>query len=172
MVPSWLDMAVALVVIGGAFRGYKRGLVREGMAFLGLLGGMALAARWHSDAAGALRPFVGGGALADGIAYLGIVLITLGCATLLTLAIRKLMHILFVGWLDGTAGALFGAGQGAVVAALGLFLLVKFQLFGLDKVVKGSDLAMLILGVLPGAMGFLPPELGSVAHFFELPKQP
>ena len=172
MIPSWLDMAIALVVIAGAFRGYKRGLVREGMAFVGLLGGMALAARWQSDVARTLRPFVGGGALADGIAYLGIVLVTLGCATLATLIIRKLMHVLLVGWLDRVAGALFGAGQGAIVAAICLFLLVKFQLFGLDKVVKSSDIAMVVLGILPGAVALLPPDFGSVAHFFELPRQP
>ena len=171
MVLNWLDMAIAVLVIGGAFRGYQRGVVREGMAFAGLLGGMALAARWHVDVAQGLRPWIGGGALADGISYLGIVLVTLGCATVLTLAIRKLMHLLLVGWLDRAAGALFGAGQGAIVAAICLFLMVKFQLFGLDKVVKGSDLATVILGILPGAMGLLPPELGSVAHFFELPRQ-
>lgn len=172
MMPSWLDMAIALVIVGGAFRGYKRGLVREGMAFIGLIGGMVLASRWQSDVARTLQPFVGGGALAAGIAYLGIVLVTLGCATLATLIIRKLMHVLLVGWLDRVAGALFGAGQGAIVAALCLFLLVKFQLFGLDKVVKGSDMAMVVLSLLPDAVGLLPPEFGSVAHFFELPKQP
>jgi membrane protein required for colicin V production len=169
---NWLDLAIAFLLVSGAFRGYKRGLVREGMAFAGLLGGMAIAARWHAEVADALQPFVGGGALADGLAYIGIVLFALGCATLLTLALRKLMHLLLVGWLDRVAGAVFGAMQGAVVAALALFLLIKFQLFGLDRVVIGSDLAMAVLGILPGAIGLLPPELGTVAHFFELPRQP
>ncbi len=172
MALNWLDIGIAFLLVGGAFRGYRRGLLREGMGFLGLLGGMVLAGRWHSDVAAILHPFVGGGALADGIAYVAIVMVAVGCATLVTLAIRKLMHVLLVGWVDRVTGAAFGAAEGAVVAALCLFLVVKFQFLGLESAVKTSELAMAVLGVLPGAMGILPPELGSVAQFFELPKQP
>ncbi len=170
MFPNWLDMLVALLTVAGAYRGYRRGLVREGMAFAGLVVGMVIASRWRADAAKAISPFVGSGGIADALGYGGLVLLVLGCATVLTLLLRKLMHVLLVGWLDAVGGGLFGAAQGAIVAGIVLFLLIRFQLFGVEGAVRDSELATTALGMLPGAIGLLPSELGSLARFFEIPK--
>jgi membrane protein required for colicin V production len=132
---------------------------------------MILASHQYPNVAAWLEPFIGGGTIADALAYLGIVLASLGLATLLTLAIRKLMHVLLVGWLDRFSGALFGAGQGIALATLVLFLIVRFEFMGLEKAVGDSELSLAVLGLLPGAVELLPPELGSIGKLLQLPRR-
>ena len=166
MIPNWLDIIVATLVVAGAFRGYRRGFVREGMALIGLIGGITAAGRWQGTASRLIEPFIGSGSLSDALAYVLIVLVALGCATVATLAIRKLMRLFLVDWLDAAGGGRFGAAQGAILAGLVLFMLVKFQLFGVEGAVQSSGLALVALSIVPGAVGLLPTEFGSIAHFF------
>jgi membrane protein required for colicin V production len=163
---NWLDLLVGLIVISGAIRGYSRGLIREGMAFGGLAVGLILAAEWSPEVAGFLKPFVGGGRVLDVLAYLLVLLAVLGAATLLTVIALRLARVLFVGWFDRLGGAVFGAGQGAVVAALVLILMIKFPVAGLDKAVRDSDLAVQLLTLVPTLLSSLPPQLDAVASFF------
>lgn len=167
MSPNWLDLAVVVLVAAGAFRGFRRGMVREGMAFGGLAVGLILASEWNSEVADLLRPFVGGGGLPHALAYLLVVLAVLGFATLLTVLTLRLMRLLLVGWLDRLGGIVFGAGQGAILAALLLILMVRFPILGLDRAVKDSLLATGLLDGLPAALAYLPPQLGAVADLFD-----
>jgi len=167
MAPSWLDLGIALLVAAGTFRGYRRGLIREGMAFGGLAVGLVMASQWSSTVSDLLRPFIGGGRLVDALAYVLVVLSVLSAATLLTVIIQRLMRVLLVGWLDRLGGALFGAAQGAVLAALLLVLILRFPIMGLDRAVKGSDVAVRLLEAVPAVLAYLPPELASVADFFD-----
>lgn len=167
MTPTWLDVGILLLIGAGTFRGYWRGLIREGMAFGGLAVGLILATEWNSEVAELLRPFVGGGRFLNALAYLLVVLAVLGVATLLTVLIQRLMRVFLVGWLDRLGGAVFGAGQGAILAALLLILVIRFPIMGLDKAVKGSEVAIDLLETVPAVLSYLPPELASVADFFD-----
>ncbi len=165
---NWLDLAIAFLVALGAVRGFGRGLIREGMALLGLIAGLVAAIRFQQAGAMLLAPFIGPGPLADTLSFLGIVLLALGCATILTLIVRKLFRILLVGWLDRAAGGLLGAVQGAILAGLLLFLVVKTQFLGLDRMVGESELATAVIEALPSAMALLPGELGPITRIFTL----
>ncbi len=167
MSPSWLDLSIVILIGAGAFRGFKRGLIREGMAFGGLAVGLILATEWNSEVAELLRPFVGGGRFLNALAYLLVVLAVLGLATLLTVLIQRLMRVFLVGWLDRLGGVAFGAGQGAILAALLLILMIRFPVLGLDKSVRGSEVAIDVLETVPAVLSYLPPELASVADFFD-----
>ena len=168
---TWLDLVTAALIVAGAFRGFKRGLIREGMAFAGLAVGIVLAGRWQDVAANSLEPFVGGGAVLHGLAYLLIVLGALICATLVTVLLQRLARLLWVGWVDRIGGVLIGAVQGGVVATLALFLLVKYPILGIDRAVMASGIAPHLVALVAPAVSFLPPELAPVARFFELPKK-
>lgn len=167
-----MDLLIGLFIIGGAIRGFRRGLIREGMAFGGLAVGLLLAAEWSPVVAELLKPFVGGGRGLDVLAYLLVVLAVLGAATLLTVVALRLARFLFVGWFDRLGGAIFGAGQGAVLAALVLILMIRFPVAGLDKAVKGSELSVQLLTLVPAMLSYLPPELNAVAAFFSPGKLP
>ncbi len=169
---GWIEVGIAASIAAGAFRGLKRGLVREGLAFAGLAAGLLLAAEWHAGVADLMQPIIGGGRLTDVLAYLLVLLFVLGCATLLTEVIHRLRGLFFVGWIDRIGGMVFGAGQGAVVASVLLFLVVKYQFLGLDEAVRGSEAAGALLGILPGAVAWLPRELSSVREFFRMPTSP
>lgn len=163
-----LDLGVVVLVVGGAFRGHRRGLIREGLAFGGLAVGLLLASEWYQELAGIMAPFVGGGRLVALVAYLGMVLAVLLGATLLTVVMRRMLRWLFIGWLDSMGGVLFGAAQGALVALLVLFVLVGYPVMGSDRAVGESLLSVALLESLPSVLALLPPELGSIARVLEL----
>ncbi len=169
---TWLDLVVALFIAAGAFRGFKRGLVREGMAFAGLAVGLLVATRWYGAVFALLRPFIGGGRPVEVLAYLLVMLAVLVCFTLLTVLLLRLRRLLFVGWLDRLGGTLFGGGQGALLAAAGLVLLIRNPVMGLDQAVRESEVAVGLLRAVSAALVNLPPILAPVAAFFRLPKMP
>lgn len=167
MNPTWLDVVITALIVAGALRGFMRGLIREGMAFGGLAVGLVLATQWHLEVAKAFEPFVGGGRLIEGMAYVLVVLAVLAVATLMTVIIMRVMNFLLVGWLDGLGGLVFGAAQGAILAVVILVLMVKYPSAGLDEAVKDSSLANRLLDATPVVLNSLPPELAAVSEFFD-----
>ncbi len=163
---TWLDVVVVLMVVAGSLRGLKRGLVREGMAFAGLATGLLVAIHWYRSVYSLLRPFVGGGSAVEALAYLLVVLGVLGGFTLLTVLLLRLRRLLFVGWLDRLGGGLFGGAQGALLAAVGLVLLIKNPMVGLDRSIGESEAALALLRAVAAALAHLPPELAPVVGFF------
>lgn len=163
---GFLEIAVGFTALAGGFRGLKRGLIREGMALVGLVAGLVLAYHQHAQVAHLLEPLVGSGGWVRGVAYLGILIFTLGVATLMTSLLSGLSEWLGVGWLNRAGGVLLGAAQGVLLAALVLFLVVKYPIFGLDGPLLDSDLALWLLRELHGVVLQLPEEVAPVASFF------
>ena len=169
---SWIDVGIALFVAFGAFRGLRRGLVREGMAFAGLAAGIVLGARWSGQVAAFLRPLIGEGPIVDALAYVLVVLAVLAAATVVTVILRRLMGLVLLGSLDRLGGLLFGAAQGALLAAVALVLLVRYPILGSDGAVRGSEIAVILLQGVTATLAQLPPELSPVVAFFRLPNVP
>lgn len=163
---GFLEIAVGCTALAGGYRGLRRGLIREGMALAGLVAGLMLAYHQHARVVVLLEPLVGSGGWVRGAAYLGILFLALGVATLMTSLLSRLSKKLGMGWLNGAGGALLGAAQGVLLASLVLFLVVKHGVFGLDGPLLDSDLALSLLGALHGVVLQLPEEMGPVTGFF------
>jgi membrane protein required for colicin V production len=167
---EWVVNAlVAVIALAGAFRGMRRGLIREGLAIAGVAVGVWLAGRWHEPLEQALEQLVGGGTLAETLAYLLVVLAAVVLATLLTVALDRFRRIPLLGGVDRGGGALLGAAQGAVLAALILVLMLRYPVFGLDAAVGEAALPRLVVQPLPQLLSHLPPELAGVRAFFVEP---
>lgn len=164
-----MNALVAVTLLAGAYRGMRRGFVREGMAIAGLVAGVWLAGRWHQPLERHIERLVGGGALAETLAYLLIVLAVIMLATLLTVVIERYRRLPLMHGFDRAGGALLGAAQGAVLAALILVLIVRFPVLGLDEVVGDATLPRVVLQPLPRVLSYLPPELAGVRTFFVEP---
>lgn len=163
---AWATIGVS------AFRGFKRGLIREAMAFLGLALGLVLAGQWYPYVADALKPLIGRSRVADALSFLLVLSAVLLCSTVITVVLQRVARFLLAGWLDRLGGAALGAGQGAVVVALVLLLLLKYPIMGWDAAVRDSQMAMRLVEGLRSAGGYLPRELAAVAAFLNDPLMP
>lgn len=117
-----LDMAVMLMVGGGAILGFIRGLVQEVTSLIAWIAAIAAVRFFHAPATGLLADHVGTPGAAALLAY------TLLFGTVFLLgkwASRAMGHrarASFVGGIDRGLGAGFGAIKGLLVATL-LFML-------------------------------------------------
>jgi membrane protein required for colicin V production len=164
-----MNALVAVLALAGAYRGMRRGLVQEGMALGGLAVGVWLAGRWHQSLERVIEPFVGGGALAEALSYLLVILGAVMVATLLTVMLDRYRRLPLLHGFDRAGGALLGVAQGAVLAAVILILIVRYPVLGLDEVVGEAALPRAVLQPLPHVLSYLPPELAGVRAFFVEP---
>lgn len=139
---STVDLALVILLLLFAVRGYWRGLLREGCALAGLLGGAV--------AAGAMGPAVAalivsrGGAAPVPAALMGAAAVFLGVyfsAVVAGLVLDRLARAVFLGGLNRMAGVAFGLAKGATVLGLGLVVLQRVvPRPGLGDLIEASKL--------------------------------
>lgn len=142
-----IDVVLAIVFALFAARGFWRGFSREFFGFIGLIGGFVVAATVYVAAVPyvaeavpeSLRPVVAFAALFFAI--------DLG-ANVLGVVVHRLLGVLFLSPLNRLAGALFGVGKGAAVAAIALVLVRAYApVPALKSQLERSALAGPLLGL-------------------------
>jgi membrane protein required for colicin V production len=119
---------IGIVIIFGFFlvRGFFKGFVREIFSLIGFLGGFYGACTYYLETAKFLSKWI------SPVAYLNIVsfvLIFLGVFILISLlgaAIKFLLDIVFLGWIDRVLGVLTGFIKGILIVSV---LLMAFAIF-------------------------------------------
>ena len=120
-----IDLILAIVLALFALRGFWRGFSREFFGFIGLIGGLVVAAATYAVAAGQLpdaipermRPIV-----AFALVFFAV---DFG-ANLVGLIVHKVLGVVFLSPVNRLAGGVFGAVKGAAMAAIALLLLLAY----------------------------------------------
>lgn len=120
---------VALLLLGGAVKGWKRGMIKELSALIGLIGALAGVALFLSAAA-RYRAKDGRGLLAAVLCFL-IVVLTYRIIDFIMASLKLLTHLPVLGWLDRLAGIAVGAGEGLLLVWILFLAVTAFDLFGL-----------------------------------------
>lgn len=115
-------MVLAIVLTVFAARGFWRGFSREFFGFVGLIGGLAVAAASYAAAVPYLpdaiperiRPIVAFAAVFFAIDFL---------ANVVGALLHRLLGILFLSPVNRVAGALFGVAKGAAMTMIALLLI-------------------------------------------------
>lgn len=141
----FVDIFVALVLIGSALIAFLRGFIREVLTIMGIVGGsvaayffaphlMPLMRDWFGvvegkeEEAGALFGVVPYPILADGLSYAAIFIVVVIFLSIISHFMAEFAKKIGLGPLDRTLGVVFGLGRGIVV--LGLLNLVFYFLLG------------------------------------------
>lgn len=161
---NWLDGVIIINLALSTWGGWGRGFARTVMPIIGLLAGWLLASRYYPGVAERL-PLSPEWA-AKGAASLLIVAVAVAAASLLGWLVSRFLSLTPLGWADRIAGAALGLGLGGLTAAVGLSLLVKFQLLGMESIVDDSALAPYLLGRFSTLLSLLPGSWASVRSFF------
>ncbi|WP_147821866.1 CvpA family protein [Salidesulfovibrio onnuriiensis] len=119
---------IILIIVAALFlvRGFLRGFVKEvfSLASIGLA--YFVASRYNYLLQPHLKLYIGNEttvwALSTVLIFVGILLICWIIAKL----IREFLELALLGWLDRTAGAVFGAAEGVLIALLALLLMQNY----------------------------------------------
>jgi len=117
-----IDVVLAIVLALFAVRGFWRGFSREFFGFIGLIGGLVVAAASYAAAVAylpeavpeRLRPIVAFAAVFFAVDFL---------ANIVGALLHRLLGILFLSPVNRVAGAVFGVAKGAAMAMIALLLI-------------------------------------------------
>lgn len=157
MTLTWFDLVVIGIVGLSAVNGLTKGIIRQGLALAGLLGGAILAGQRYQAVAERLT-FLSDPGQAEVAAFILIFVATLAAATLLGQILQRVARLAMLGWADGLLGLVFGAVEAVVFIQVVLLVLMKFPLFGPLDFVQESTVGPVILKYAAVILGLFPTE--------------
>jgi membrane protein required for colicin V production len=123
--PSYLDLAVLVIVLLSGLLALLRGFTREVLAIFSWVAAAAAAYFLHGYAVEWVKPYVPGNpSLSTGIAAAGVFFVALIVVSVVNVKLSDLILDSKIGALDRTLGFLFGAARGLLLAV------VAFMFYG------------------------------------------
>jgi membrane protein required for colicin V production len=126
---NWIDVIIAVVLLGFAIRGLMRGFLRELLSLVGLFLGLWVAllkfvplGEWLQNRFPLTEP------LPFHLAFLGIFLSVASIAGIAGYLLHRAAKGLLMGWLDALVGLGFGSVKGVMILTVLLFLLAHLPL--------------------------------------------
>jgi membrane protein required for colicin V production len=126
---NWIDVIIAVVLLGFAVRGFMRGFLRELLSLVGLFLGLWIAllkfvplGEWVQHKFPLTEP------LPFHIAFLAIFLSVASIAGIVGYLLHRAAKGLLMGWLDAMVGLGFGSIKGVMICTVLLFLLAQLPL--------------------------------------------
>ena len=116
-----IDMVLAIVLTLFAIRGFWRGFSREFFGFVGLIGGMAVAAATYAAVAASIPEAVPRSARAI-VAFAVVFFAVNLAANLLGALVHHLLGLVFLSPVNRVAGAVLGTVKGAALMLIALLL--------------------------------------------------
>ena len=123
---NFLDILLIGIVAIFFIRGIFRGLVKEVLSLTAVVLGVFLASRYQHLLVPHLELYIKSEMTVDALAYVSVFLGTVIIFWLLAKFIRSVLDISLLGWVDRTAGGVFGLIEGVLI---GLILLTFVQAF-------------------------------------------
>jgi membrane protein required for colicin V production len=154
---TFLDFVFALIVLISVVLAVTKGLVREIVSVVALIGGFVLAVLYYPVPAAWFKTLLKTEALAD---LTGFLVIFVGCLVIggvISFLINKFVKAASLEWVDRLLGALFGFLRGWLIASIIALALVAFPVQ--EQLLARSALAPFLLAGARAAVLVVPPEL-------------
>ena len=123
---NWIDVSIMIIILLNMIIGIRRGIIRGIINLIGVIAAIFLAIFWfkevgeyissHSQISTEIANILG-----FAIIFLGIYLI----ARIIEIFFKKILSLLFVSWIDGLGGALFGLTKGSLIVGI-LLVIITF----------------------------------------------
>lgn len=140
-------MILTIVLILFALRGFWRGFSREFFGFIGLIGGVAVAAASYA-AAEAYVPTSFPERVRPILSFAGVFFAVDLAANLIGAIVHRVFGVFFLSPVNRLAGAVFGAVKGAALASIALLLVQAYTPTpGLVSELEGSRFAGPLIGL-------------------------
>jgi membrane protein required for colicin V production len=123
---NWIDISIMIIILLNMIIGIRRGIIRGIINLIGVITAIFLAIFWfkevgeyissHSQISGEIANILG-----FAIIFLGVYLI----ARIIEIFFKKILSLLFVSWIDGLGGAVFGLIKGSLIVGI-LLVIITF----------------------------------------------
>jgi len=123
---NYLDIILLCIIGVFALRGFFRGLVQEVISLTSILLAIYLSTSFHYLLAPHLELYIENPVTVSALSYAVIFFGTLIVFWLIAKAVRTMLKITLLGWIDRVTGAVFGITEGVLI---GLIVLMAFQTF-------------------------------------------
>jgi membrane protein required for colicin V production len=152
-----MDFVFGGIILVSVFFSLKKGLAREIISLVALIGGFILAVYYYKTTAGWLSGLTRTTALADLIGFLAIFLGCLLVGAISAYIVNRLVKAVSLEWIDRILGAVFGLLRGWAVASILLLALIAFPVR--QDILVNSYLAPFMLAGARTAVLLVPQEL-------------
>ena len=122
---NWLDIALIVGLIGGAFMGLRIGLIRAGFTAAGITVGFLIVGQTSDGLAGWLGKYTTNESLATVFGYGVTITVSTVLAVVAGMIVKKLVYALFLGWVDRLAGFALGLTASVVISAIAIVGIVN-----------------------------------------------
>lgn len=123
---NWIDVSIMIIILLNMIIGIRRGILRGIINLIGVITAIFLAIFWfkevgeyislHSQLSREIANILG-----FALIFLGIYLIS----RIIEMFLKKIFSLLFVSWIDGLGGALFGLTKGSLIVGI-LLVIIAF----------------------------------------------
>jgi membrane protein required for colicin V production len=152
------DTAILVIIGFCTLLGLYWGLIRQVLAVAGLLAGITLATLYERDLATIFSSVITNDTLGRAIAFVLIMLIVSGIASLIASLLRKLVGLIFLGWADHLIGGVLGLMQGVLVCSILLIIAAAMPNDLWSPLVNESQFAQAIVRASGGLLFSMLPE--------------
>jgi len=120
------DIVILVLLAWSIWRGFSRGLVREGLALAGWVIGLIVAINGYEGFARVIAPIITTPSLQKAIAFLVLCLSMVVLSTLIAWVLSEILKTLALRPVDKLAGAGFGLARGLLIVLLAIGLIEPF----------------------------------------------
>lgn len=124
---NWFDIVLLVIMGTSILVGYKVGLLGAFFNVIGLVVGVFLAGHLSDDIAEMLTDSVSNDTVATVIGYAVIVIGTFIAAQTIRGIIKRILNMVFLGWIDSVGGLLLGLAAGVVLIGALLTVVVRYS---------------------------------------------
>lgn len=123
---NWVDISIMIIILFNLVIGIRQGIIRGIINLIGVITAIFLAIFWFKE----VGEYIGlhsrlseeiSNILGFAIIFLGVCLI----ARIIEIFLKKIFSLLFVSWIDGLGGALFGLTRGSLMVGI-LLVIITF----------------------------------------------
>ena len=154
---TYLDIFFAAIVVISTFFAVLKGLSREIISLVALIGGFILAVLYYRIPAGWLGRFIEKEALADLIGFLAIFCSCIIIGIIAAYIVNRLVKAASLKWVDRILGGIFGFLRGWAISSIIVVALIAFPIR--ETIMEKSLLAPFLLSGARTAVLLVPQEL-------------
>lgn len=162
---GWVDFVILALLVGGAFLGFRNGVISWALTLVGLAVGVFLAGRFYKTL-DALVPGVESEGLRQLIAFAAVLIAALVASWLLARVVKTTMSMLMLGWADRAGGTAVGLLAGALAASAFVAAAGVVPSESLKDAVRESRLAEQLLDATAFLRALMPSDFGAAGSLF------
>ncbi len=120
------DIAIIVVTSFCLIRGFFKGLIGEVSGIVGVVAGFYGAQTYYPMVSVHIQKWIENSGICDIAAFFVLFCAILIVISLVSVLIRKILKLVFLGWVDRTFGLIFGATKGILIVSVLLIMITSF----------------------------------------------